>query len=859
MTPVERIVEWIKDRPVWWRHTIRLSLNDGELNQNTQDEIYQIALMEHDLLPRDESYTEAQKAIDTTGFEPESHEVTLNRISDVINVGALAPDQLLQFSTSGLTVVYGDNGAGKSGYARILKHACLARGRAPEILGNVFVPSSAPPSAKITVEIEGVEEEKQWHSKSGSDAKLKSIRVFDGEVADNFVSDEDELGYKPLGLYLLEDLAGAIDYVKTRVAEETMPGNGLASLPAFGDTDAGRFATHLSSSTNIEDIDKHVATDEEIGSLEALHKEIIDLKAKSPEQIRKELNNKKRQLLPLQTFLIDISNKLSDKAYEEVKSKALDAEEKTMLAKQLKDRVLNDLPLSNIGSKDWKLMWDAAEKFLTSEGNRQFPPNNGEDCPLCLQPVDEKSAAKLKEFKEFVLDKTSRQAQDSQAAIAKIQGAVKGYNLDVSPYEAAVNLINDSEEGFTKEFDDLIASLKARQVVFCEHNLQETIDKLNTAVIGKIKNQISQIGLYLTEMADDKNAAEMLKKKEEKLAEIADRKLIKANAEQIKSNIFRYKALEKYKVLQTQCKTRPVTDINADICKTEVIQPIVEYFDEELKRFGFDRFRVEPKTKGRSGAQLLRLEISDSGEPLVAKVASEGEQRCIAISCFLAEMRADHRRSAVIFDDPVNSLSHHWSGRVAKRIVEESLHRQVVVLTHDIAFYKYLLEEVESQGEASFNGICLERSRKSAGIVRRTPPWDALTTTARIRELANKLRELKKVDIDGTEQEFREAAYSFYGFLREAWERLVEEKLLNQVVTRFGRSVQTTRLKRLVDLTEHDIQRVNAGMGKCSTYFRGHDSAPGVGDPRPTIDEVEADLLVIDEFNKELQNKRKRN
>ena len=46
-----------------------------------------------------------------------------------------------------------------------------------------------------------------------------------------------------------------------------------------------------------------------------------------------------------------------------------------------------------------------------------------------------------------------------------------------------------------------------------------------------------------------------------------------------------------------------------------------------------------------------------------------GEQRCISIACFLAEMQADKRKSAVIFDDPVNSLSHQWSQRVAKRIV----------------------------------------------------------------------------------------------------------------------------------------------------------------------------------------------
>ena len=50
-------------------------------------------------------------------------------------VNALAEDQTLKFAP-GLTIVYGDNGAGKTGYIRILKQACRARGQ-EEILGNV--------------------------------------------------------------------------------------------------------------------------------------------------------------------------------------------------------------------------------------------------------------------------------------------------------------------------------------------------------------------------------------------------------------------------------------------------------------------------------------------------------------------------------------------------------------------------------------------------------------------------------------------------------------------------------------------------------------------------------------------------
>ncbi len=104
---------------------------------------------------------------------------------------------------------------------------------------------------------------------------------------------------------------------------------------------------------------------------------------------------------------------------------------------------------------------------------------------------------------------------------------------------------------------------------------------------------------------------------------------------------------------------------------------------------------VVPKIRGSSGAQLLKLEIVSQNERNISKVASEGEQRGISIACFLAEMKMDNRKSAIIFDDPVNSLSHRWSYKVAKRLAEESLYRQVIIFTHSLAFYKRILEEVE--------------------------------------------------------------------------------------------------------------------------------------------------------------------
>lgn len=860
MLPIENIIGWIKDKPAWWQHSVKLSLSEGALSNKHLDEIYDVALVEHNILVDEEISKLLEGSIDTTGLSDEINEVTLDKIDRVVNVGALAGDQTLSFSKNGMTIVYGDNGAGKSSYARIIKHSCLSRGGVPEILGNVFEKPGQPSSANISINVNGDILSNEWSLSFKSNSNLKSIRVFDSQAADHFVTKEDELGYKPSGLHVLEDLAEAVDYVSRRVTEEIMPGNGFVGLPAFQDTKTGRFVSQLSRKTALSQVELYSATDDEIERIELLKKEIDSYRSKSPEQIRKELSNQLRQLTPLKEFIAKSISVVSDEIFGDLKENEKDLLKKRKIADDLKDKTFSGLPIRDIGGDDWRLMWDSAERYITSldQGNF-FPPQENELCPLCLQDIGKFSSDKMADFVEFLASDSVKIASDSKSHLDSKKKDIRNYRFDLNPYTSAITLADELVDGFRIKILKLFEGLESRKELFCGEVLPEKVAPIEAEVLDKANNLVSNLEASIASISEDDDSDKIIKRKESDLQELVDKKLFRDNITSIISNIERHKLVAKYGSLQEQCKSRPITDKNSEICKQEVVLPLVEAFNSELDRFGFSRFKVSPKTRGKAGAQLMKLEILDGREPLVSKVASEGEQRCISIACFLAEMKADKRKSAVIFDDPVNSLSHQWSYRVAKRLVEESKDRQVVVLTHDIVFYKLLLEEIENVDGSSLNEICLERSRKRAGIVRSTPPWDALTTSKRVKQLQAKVRELRKIDENGTEREFREASYTFYGYLREAWERLVEEKLLNQVVTRFGRAVKTNRLRRLIDdISQSDFDRVEQGMSKCSTYFRGHDSAPAVGDPYPTMQEIEEDLACLSDFNDELQNKRKR-
>merc|ERR1711974_303229 len=71
----------------------------------------------------------------------------------------------------------------------------------------------------------------------------------------------------------------------------------------------------------------------------------------------------------------------------------------------------------------------------------------------------------------------------------------------------------------------------------------------------------------------------------------------------------------------------------------------------------------------------------------INKVLSEGEQKTIALCEFLTELQLDTTVAPVVFDDPVNSLDHLIIQDVAKRLVDLSKDRQVIVFTHNVIFY----------------------------------------------------------------------------------------------------------------------------------------------------------------------------
>src|SRR6516164_4525910 len=155
--------------------------------------------------------------------------------------------------------------------------------------------------------------------------------------------------------------------------------------------------------------------------------------------------------------------------------------------------------------------------------------------------------------------------------------------------------------------------------------------------------------------------------------------------------------------------TNTITTLGNKIADQVLTPRLRDRFAAEIIGLVGDNLRVEMvRVGGQYGSPQYQIRLLARPDAKVAEVLSEGEQTCVAIAAFLAELATAPHNSALVFDDPITSLDHKWRHKVAARLATESAVRQVIVFTHDLIF----LNDIE---DAAKRTTCETRNiRRSA-------------------------------------------------------------------------------------------------------------------------------------------------
>ena len=233
----------------------------------------------------------------------------------------------------------------------------------------------------------------------------------------------------------------------------------------------------------------------------------------------------------------------------------------------------------------------------------------------------------------------------------------------------------------------------------------------------------------------------------------------------IVGEIARRKERDALEAAKVAAATGPITRKILELSEESITEVVRDTFTRETDRLHLERVTIA-RTRGDKGALLHQPKLVGARQRVnLPRVFSEGERTALGLAAFFTETQLDASRSALILDDPVNSLDHVRRGLVAARLATIAVNRQVVVFTHDVSFVADLKREANATGVAVAERS-VTRSRadeRKPGSCSTVLPWKAKDASARLDELRKELARIKRENANWDETAYENAVALWAG------------------------------------------------------------------------------------------------
>jgi energy-coupling factor transporter ATP-binding protein EcfA2 len=776
-------------------------------------------------------------------------DLLLTKLENVEGVNALTENQTIEFCPN-LTIVYGANGSGKSGYIRLLKNVFYSK--APEtILSNIHIENGHKAiNAKFSFKSNNTEIPLEFANKDN--AEFEQFAVFDGKSVLSHLENKNEFEFRPAGLNFFSDYTNAVIRVEQKLnaaiqtKQSGYTANDLSAL-FDGNSEIKTLVQNLKAETKIDDLNKYTPfSDADKSQKEAIQKQYDELLLayKGKEKEIKNLEGIKSFLAQSKQAIGKLNQYFTTEVIAKLTTAITDCVTKAAAANAESIENFETDKLQGIGTPEWKDFIIAAESFakVQKEENAVYP-ENADNCLLCQQPLSEEAQQLISNYWIFIKSVAEQNAKQAQEKLDKAKQNYDNLNFDLFPQDNTLTVW--LTEKYPKELQGFKQKLSEQKIL--AQNIIADIESKTANERAEIRITIEQ---HTTIEAAIDASIKLLKEEEQnkEFEKLLNSKTLLEHKEKFNTHFSKFEAYVNNqgwlkKANKADYAKRRITDTEKTLSNKYFNQKYIDTFNDECKKLN-GNFGIDINHTGAAGKSYRQLRLKGRNPNAIL---SEGEQKVIAIADFLSEMQLSEVNRGIIFDDPVTSLDEKRKSEIAERLVKEALQKQVIIFTHDLVFVSSLIGHCK---ETKIGNDChwienVDGSQPGTIWLRNTPSFEKDYKTS--GKAQGYYDEAKKLSPAQREDKIK----SGFAALRTSYETQVVFGLFKGVVQRFEERVSVDSLKSVFFTTEIRDEILDS-FYRCCRYMEGHSHSDKYAYKKPELENLNEEIQRFNAIKKKI-------